>query len=150
MREITSFKDANGQHVATGTALIENNLGGRIAIFGRYPWDTVINSALRLQMLRIADWVSDQKLPAILETAAQVIVIPRVNSTGQLKALFLLNVTIDATPPLTLTLRGCHSSTMTWIQPETDSQNINVIQHKNDTQVIIPSIPPWSEGFLIT
>jgi hypothetical protein len=150
MREITFFEDTNGQHVATGTALIENRLGGRIAIFGRYPWNPVINSALRLQMLRVADWVSDQKLPVILETSAQVVVIPRVNSDGQLKALFLLNATIDTTPPLTLTLRGCSSTTMTWIQPETDNQSIDVIQQENDIQIVIPPLAAWSEGFLIT
>lgn len=67
--------------------------GGRTAVVPSFSAD--VNNAGRLNLLRIADWLSDGKLPAIMETMAQAAVVPRIDSAQNLRSVMLLNCSIS-------------------------------------------------------
>ena len=147
-REISYYEAPRGIHVATSLAIGVNNRGGRIAILGRYPWNHVISDALRMQLLRCADWVSGGQLPVILETPAQVMVVPRTRPDKQTACLFLLNASIDSSPQLRLRLRGAGNwNNALWHTPGKEPVRLET---EGDSEKIIfaPSLSAWSVGFL--
>ena len=79
--------------------------GGRTAVVPSFSAD--VNNAGRLNLLRIADWLSDGKLPAIMETMAQAAVVPRIDSAQNLRSVMLLNCSISKQDSVRLRLRGC-------------------------------------------
>lgn len=79
--------------------------GGRTAVVPSFSAD--VNNAGRLNLLRIADWLSDGKLPAIMETMAQAAVVPRIDSAQNLRSVMLLNCSISKQDSIRLRLRGC-------------------------------------------
>src|SRR5690606_726473 len=50
--------------------------GGRTAVIPSFDAD--LPNAKRLNLLHIADWVSFHRLPVIMETPAQAVVVPRI------------------------------------------------------------------------
>ena len=131
------------------TALVENSLGGRVGILGYNGFQNNISSAKRMQLLKIADWISRGRLPAILETPAQVVVCPRLDRFGELKCVTLLNASIGETQPLSLRLRAkspCNvnlfSAEGPWKLPlKTSKENDEIL-------VNVPPLAPWSLVFL--
>ena len=126
------------------TTLTENKAGGRIAIFGYYGWDDSTSGAKRNQYLAAADWVSQNKLPALIKTVAQVMVVPRVDAKDRLVSVFLLNASIDVTPPLEIVLRGVIGKSAQWITPFGKIKNIVLGGKGNNKTIKTPKMPAWS------
>jgi hypothetical protein len=143
-RVLSRYTRPDGGAGAPATVAVETAQGGRWVIFGQGCWNPVVTTAQRAQRLAAADWVGGG-LPAVLETPAQVVVIPRVGTKGQLASVLLLNVSLDATPPLTLVLRqtgGCVN--WTWIRPE--DKPVDIVMGETIT---LPPLAPWGVGALI-
>jgi len=126
------------------TTLSENRMGGRVAVFGYYGWENAPSGAKRHQYLAAADWIARGKLPAVIQTTAQVMVVPRVNGKGQLVSVFLLNASIDATPPLELRLRGVGSKTARWLVPDGKGCDLAMAGEREDKLCKTPSLAAWS------
>jgi hypothetical protein len=98
----------------------------------------------------MADWVSNGRLPAILETSAQAVVCPRLDkTTGALKCVTLLNASIGETQPLFLRLRHAKSDAVTMFSAEGTWQTC-LKTHREDADLLVnvPSISPWGIVFL--
>ncbi len=136
--------------VVTGVSgvLVETSLGGRAAVFGYNLWTNLVNSAKRHQILRAADWVSRDAMPAFLHTPSQVAVIPRVNSRGKLVSVMLVNVSIDSTPELSLTLRNGAGNSVAWLTPEREAEPLESAGAPEETIVRIAPMAPWSLGIV--
>lgn len=148
-RELARYEDPAGRRVAAATALAVNEGGGRVAVFGRHPWNPVISGALRTQLLRAADWVAGGRLPAILEPAEQVMVVPRVRGDGRLAGVFLLNASIDASGPLELALRGAEADAAQWLTPDAPARTLPLREAAGGRRVQAPPLPPWSVGVVL-
>jgi hypothetical protein len=152
VRVLGRYVDAKGQAGAAATVLAENDLGGRVAIFAFDGFSTAVSSAKRWQMLAAADWVSGGaalRLPVLIETAAQVMVVPRVDSSGRLRAVMLLNASIERTGPLTVRLRRPMGSRSTWIQPTGPDVALPGQVADEEAVVQVPPIGPWSIGYVV-
>lgn len=128
------------------TVLTENKAGGRVAIFGYYGWESATSGSKRNQYLKAADWISQNTLPVVVQSIAQVMVVPRVDVKGKLVSIFLLNVSIDKTQPLELLLRGVTSSSVHWFTPDGKSKKLALVKKGQDKICKTPSLPGWSVG----
>ncbi len=149
-RALGEMRSSTDEVLGCATAVFENELGGRVGVLGYNSFQNVISSAKRMQLLKMADWISKGKLPAILETSAQVVVCPRLSkSNGALKCVTLLNVSIGETPPLTLRLRHAKSNLITQFSAEGAwKSSLKTRREDTDLLVEVPSILPWGIVFL--
>lgn len=109
-----------------------------------------ISSSQRLDLLHIADWVSGGKLPVIVETMAQMQVIPRVDAYNRLRSVVLLNVSISNQKETTIRLRGCPESNSKVIW-KTFGQKDRVLESHYDGQDVVVKLPllrGWETGWL--
>lgn len=143
-RALGFYEDRLEINQGLSTVFTENKSGGRIAIFGYYGWEDAPSAAKRNQYLAAADWISRNKLPVIVKSIAQVMVVPRVNSKGQLVSVFLLNASIDKTPPLDIELRGVSSSMAHWFTPEGKIKKLILKKQGRNVICKTPSLPAWS------
>lgn len=143
-RCLSRYAHFYGDEADAEAVLIENSDGGRLAIFGWGVGNPTVTTARRHQILAAANWVSQDRLPAWLETPCQVVVIPRCNELGQLKTLLLLNVSLDHTPALTLKLADAEiAGTWTWMRPL--EQDLAV---PSSERIKLPPLAPWNLGVL--
>lgn len=140
--------DPAGRAAGLASVAVENELGGRVVIFGFEGWDHAISGAKRWQMLAAADWASGNRLPVLIETPAQVMAVPRLNAAGQVATLTLLNVSIDSTPPLAVRVRRPAGSRASWIMPGQPDVSLSDRAEGPDCVLTVPSIAPWSIGYL--
>ena len=103
--------EGSGQEAGAASVKFRTAAGGEWVVFGSHFWDCNIGTGKRQQILLAADALSAGRLPALLRTAAQVLLIPRVDADGMLKNLTLLNLSLDETGPLKLLLR-CPAETL--------------------------------------
>lgn len=90
-----------------GTANAVIDLGtAKWAVFGYALWHHIISSDKRRQVISAADEICEGKLPAILNSAEQVTVIPRINSNLRTACVTLVNISIADTEDLILTIRN--------------------------------------------
>ncbi|MDD4889402.1 MAG: hypothetical protein PHU85_05690 [Phycisphaerae bacterium] len=139
------YSDRRGRIGSPATALVETELGGRAAVFAYGGFESIVSSARRAQLLAAADWISRGKLPVIVDTPAQVMVVPRVNA-GRLVSVMLLNATIDHAGPLRVRLRDGKGS-VTWITRDGE-QPLAIQPSAGESVVEVPVMSPWSIGWL--
>jgi len=121
--------------------------GGRVACVS---YNTAISAAQRHELLRTADWVARGRLPVIVETMAQMMAVPRVDRTGTLRSVTVLNASIGTQKPVTLRLRGCPVTTKTvsWVLPKEEPLVVPVNRESLDALVTLPAVGPWQIGWI--
>jgi hypothetical protein len=143
-RVLGHYEDRLQATRGAATILAENCLGGRVAVFGYFGWEEAPSGARRNQYLAAADWISRGRLPVVIQTVAPVMVVPRVNARGRLVSVFLLNASIDATPPLELRLRGVDAQTVQWLVPAGRHRDLVLAGEGKDKLCRTPSLAAWS------
>ena len=125
-------------------AAVEFPDGGRLAIFGWGLSNPTVTSGRRRQILAAANWVSRECMPVTLETPGQVVVVPRCNVQRRVTTVLLLNVSLDPTPSLALSLCGPKGTEpWTWMRPF----HPDGILPAGDA-LTLPPLEPWSVGVL--
>jgi hypothetical protein len=130
------------------TIAVDTPLGGRLAVFGYNFWEPVVCSARRNQILAAADWICGEKMPVVVETAAQVVVVPRIDKDGKLKSVTILNVSIDYSPEIHLCLRNISNEKAVWVKPIAEDIALEMEKVESGYMVKVPSIAPWSIGYI--
>ncbi len=148
-RTLGEYRTPKGAARGIASLIGKTALGGRFAIFGYSGWEPTVSGARRTQLLAAADWVSRNRLPAIVDTTSQVVVIPRVDGGGRLRAVTLLNANIDHTPALSLRIRKPVGSRVSWIRPEQRNARLNAENDGKDSRVRVPPMAPWSIGYVL-
>lgn len=144
VRVLGTYEDRLRATQGAATILAENSKGGRVAVFGYYGWETAPSGAKRNQYLAAADWISHGKLPVVIHTIAPVMVVPRMDVSGRLVSVFLLNASIDTTPPLKLCLRGEKRKIIYWQVPAGRSGELVLTAAGTDALCTVPALPGWS------
>ncbi|NLE13796.1 MAG: hypothetical protein GX628_08995 [Clostridiales bacterium] len=132
------------------TAIVHTDRGGRWAVFGHSMWNRVVSSDRRLQILSAADYISNNRMPALLETPIPSAVYPREDSEGRTVSVSVLNRTIGASGLLRLRIRRPALPDdrrkllfMAQGQPE---QHLPFTRDGDDLIVDLPSLAPWTLG----
>lgn len=133
LSKVRCFKSGTGSHVAVLEGAFSND----------------INNAERLNLLRIFDWASRQKMAVIVETMAQCYTVPRaLRSDGSLRSVVYCNASITDQENITLRLRGCpKNASLTW-QSADGSKRLHAVQDGDDVLVTIPFIKAWDAGWI--
>jgi hypothetical protein len=124
--------------------------GGRAAVIPAF--NQSISNAKRLEILKAIDWASNHRLPVIVESMAQVIVMPRVDAEGTLRSIMLLNCSIsEQMQPTRLRLRGCDldgKSKLVWHSVGGRNKVLQAQREGDDVMVDIPPLAGWYAGWL--
>ncbi len=130
------------------TCFVSSN-GGRIAVIAEY--NASINNEQRLNLTRIADWVAGNKMPVIMETMGQAVVIPRVEPGNRLRSVCFLNCSISEQPETQLRLRGCDpdkKQSFVWKRAGRKDVKLRPEYEGSDVLVRIPPLEGWHIGWL--
>lgn len=130
-----------------GVRFFETECKGRVAYIS---FNSNISNSQRLSLLYTADWISNGKLPVIVQSMAQMQVIPRVNKEGRLRSIAFINVSISRQNKMVVRLRGCPlvNCKLTWMTPENRPVRLTGKYEDSDVVVTIPSIEGWNVGWL--
>jgi len=83
----------------------ENGLGGRVAVFGYYPWSSLQSLAKASQIRQVCRWLTRELLPAYIPSFTRAALWARRDVHGH-PALLVLNASIDAAERLQLAVRS--------------------------------------------
>ncbi|MBI2924483.1 MAG: hypothetical protein HYY24_02130 [Verrucomicrobia bacterium] len=133
-------------HRDLGVAMtaFESDLGGRVVVMGYFPWSQMHHLAKSSQMKAVAQWLSRDRLPVIVESFARVHLWVRQPAPGQL-ACVLLNGSLDPQPHLTLRLAEPFKR-ITWhpFDGEPARLKLAVAQGTGHPLVTTPALKPWN------
>lgn len=112
------------------------------AVFGYCIWKDIISSAKRRQIIYAADYVCGHQLPAILESAEQVVVLPRVDKEKKTVSVTLCNASIGKTDEMVLRIRNPRGSQFVLMNADI-CMDAKTERDGNDVLVTVPSIGGW-------
>ena len=111
-----------------------------------------VSEAERMYLLRVADWASEGCMPVMMESPAQMVVVPRVFEGGGLRSVMLLNCSIsEQMQPTRLRLRGCPREgklKLTWHTATGHERRLGYDRVGEDVIVEIPPLKGWWTGWL--
>ncbi len=132
------------------TTCYSSKHGGRVAVIPAFSQN--ISNAQRLEILGAMDWASNHRLPVIVESMAQALVMPRVDADGALRSVMLLNCSIsEQMQPTRLRLRGCEingKSKLVWHSVGKRDKVLPAQREGDDVVVDIPPLAGWYAGWL--
>ena len=144
-RCLSLYADAQGRVAEPETVAVEHSDGSRVVVFGWNLGHATMPTARRHQILAAANWVGQRRLPVWLETPCQVMVVPRCDSRGQVVTVLLVNVSLDPTPELKLTLGDSSGEgAWTWLRPPSGERLL-----KGGTTLTLPPLEAWECGVLV-
>lgn len=89
--------------------IYENELGGRVAVFGYYPWRMIQNTAKVFQMKEVTRWLSKDKLPAYVVSYNRASIWNRSDADGN-PAILVLNTSTDSVDDISVAVTGDSAS----------------------------------------
>lgn len=109
---------------------------------------TAASSSDFLAWYRLADEVSGGRMPVVLETPLQALIVPRVDERGILKTVLAVNTTIDASEPATLRVRNVPDGKVRWHALHGDVLDVGLVRRNGEVVVALPSLSAWNAGWL--
>ncbi len=126
--------------------------GGHRLVVCSYAIESLgISGKDRQTRLHAMDWASGNRLPALLESSAQAVVIPRIDKEGNLRSVALLNCTISEEDSYTLRLRlgqNQHPKKYVWKKNGMKDQSLRSQQDGSDVILQIPLLEGWNFGWI--
>lgn len=138
----------DGADMGPCLTIYTNTLGGRVAVTTYAPWHRLGRGAKKRQVVAVADWVANGKLPALIEQTERLAPFVRVSADGRRVAAVLLNTSFDPTAGLALRLRA-QPVRMFLVSPH-GSQPLAVRRSEGEVTVTVPSVPAWSTAVLVS
>jgi hypothetical protein len=144
LAEIIDFAPAS---FGPTSGVFENRLGGRVAVFGYYPWRSLQSPAKTSQLKAVCRWLSRDTLPACVTSYAKVAVWCRRDPRGR-QAILLLNASLDPLPSVDLILQDAGPLELTRAGGQTEELRMTGMDGPY-TRFATPNVGPW-ETVLLT
>ena len=139
--------DYAGASHGTCMTAYRNVLGGRVVVAGYYPWTLIHNLSKSSQLKAVCQWLSDDTLPAFVETYARVVVWAR-NDPQDRPVLVVLNASLDAVPELSLRVQA-HAGPVQHMTLNGATQTLTATATRPaHSRLILKDLPPWSVHLL--
>ena len=90
--------------------------------------------------------ISNNALPARLESLVQAVVLPRRNNEGKVVCVSITNCTIGESGELKLRIRKPAGEKFSFASQYNGEQTLTYEKDGNDYIVTLPSLHPWSVG----
>lgn len=110
-----------------------------------------MSGAERRARLHAMDWASGNRLPALLESTAQAVVVPRIDAEGNLRSVALLNCTISEEERYTLRLRMGPSQQhcrFVWKKNGVHDKVLHPRYENGDVILEVPMLEGWNFGWI--
>ena len=141
-------KDSRYPHGAAN-AIVRTSMNAKWAVFGCNPWVDVISYDKRSQLIQAIEYIAGKKrLPAILESYQQAVLLPRENRAHQTTSVSVLNCTIGKTEDLTLRVRNPRGTDFSFMSATAVSGQLPYRKDGEDFIVAIPPLEAWTVGTL--
>lgn len=124
--------------------IIRTQTGGKWAILGYCPWRGNIPMYKRDMLLDIADYISDNALPARLISPVAMTLLPRKDEEGRVACVSLLNCTVGASGETELLIRNPKGEHFTFMSQYDGEKELTFRREGNDYIVNVPSVSAWS------
>ncbi len=130
-------------------AVVRTKLNTKWAVFGCNPWVDVISYDKRSQLIRSMEYITGKnRLPAILESYQQAVLLPRENRAHQTTSVSVLNCTIGKTEELSLRVRNPRGLNFSFMSATVSSGHLPYSKDGNDFLIKIPPLEAWTVGTL--
>ncbi len=143
------LSDYAGRDLGASMTAFTNELGGRVVVMGYYPWSQMHHLAKSSQMKAVCAWLSQGRLPVLLETFSRVHLWARQPTADRL-ACVLLNASLD--PASRPGLRfAANFRQVTWNSLEGGSRVLQpvAIPGVSACRVETPTLAPWSVSLVV-
>ena len=137
---------ATGEYFGTASAYTETSLGGRWAVIGYCLFHQIASFAKRRAIVDAIEWVGG-KLSAKINTPDKMMVFPRADESGKLRAVSLVNTTVGKISGAVLELDGEYTR-CEWRALHVPSTQLEMKTENGSTFVTIPDFDAWSVGTL--
>lgn len=146
---LASLTDYAGRDLGSSMTAFTNDLGGRVVVMGYYPWSQMHHLAKSSQMKAVCAWLSDERLPVVLETFSRVHVWVRQPTPDRLTCV-LLNASLDPAHRPTLRLAGNYRK-VTWhgMDGRRRTLKVTTVPRGSGSRVEPPTLGPWSVGLAV-
>ena len=144
----TEFTKADNATQSVWVKSMENASQSRCVVIKSFTQD--VSNAQRVEILHAMDWATGSRLPVIVESMAQAVVMPRVDSENNLRSVLLLNCSIsEQMSATTLRLRGCRKDArLVWHHQGEKAKSLKYKVEGDDLVVEIPPLKGWYAGWL--
>ena len=147
-RPLSEIIDFTPKSFGPASGVFQNRLGGRVAVFGYYPWRSLQSLAKTSQRKSVCRWLSRDKVPAYISSYTKAAIWCRRNRQGR-PSILLLNASADALASVSLHCRDADRLDVTRIVGQTEELP------KTGTDgpysiFRIPGIGPWEPVLLTT
>ncbi|SDW05792.1 hypothetical protein [Paenibacillus sp. CF384] len=105
VRVLSRLISYTNEDVGPTSTIYENALGGRVAVQGYVPWQLIHSGVKRTQLLRICDWLWNERLPVVIDRCLKVVPFFKQAEDGSGWLLLLLNGSFDETGSFETKLR---------------------------------------------
>ena len=128
--------------------ILESEDGGRMAVYGASKSFTMHHNPSSMhQLFEVLDWLGKRKMPARLDTYAQVALIPFASQeTGKLRGVTLVNSGIQPLEQVKIFIRNPESSHIRCYIPGEEPRWVNAVPTgvPGEYHLTLPGLAAWS------
>jgi hypothetical protein len=130
-----------------GLSVFENEIGGRVAVSGYFPWHHLGLEAKRHQLVALADWLCRGRLPVVIEQTVRLATWVRCSADGKRTAVALLNTSFDDIPSVDVRLRAKPDR----VRLLTVEGPVSLAPRRtgDETVVTVPELRGWRSAILV-
>lgn len=140
-RVLSELIDFDRQSHGPVMGVVENRLGGRVAVLGYYPWTALQNLAKTTQLKGLCRWLSGDRLPAYVSSFHKVALWCRRDAEGAL-VIPLVNASIDSVQGVRLHVRADQAFGL--LRLDGRQEKVQTVGHDGPYQVLeLPALGPW-------
>jgi len=141
---LSTYTDLSGKTVGIADLIVVTPKGKKWAILCNCPWKGIVPTYIRNRIFDIADYISDNALPARIDDSVQAILLPRKNSDGKTVSVSVVNCTIGKNEETKLIIRNPVGEKFTFESQYGGRCELDYEKIGEDYIVDLPMIDAWS------
>jgi hypothetical protein len=149
VERLATLSDYGGRDGGASMTAFTNELGGRVVVMGYYPWSQMHHAAKSSQMKAVCRWLSQDRLPVVLESFSRVHLWARRPAPDHW-ACVLLNASLDPAREPGLRLAGDFRK-VRWHGMDGKSRSLHPVPVPGGgaCRIQAPTLAPWSVSLIV-
>lgn len=147
-------ESVKGAQLGVSSYVYENELGGRVAVFGYMPWEYFDTWQRLEQTQNVCDWLAKDQLPVKVMNDDHIVSLIKQPDDRSEFMLMLINAYLDDTADtLTVRILGEYEGSLAYYNEDGERTSIpaeNITVADGYTTVQLPALTGWGFGVLFT
>jgi len=148
VRWLAQLEDSVGKVIGPCMSAFENSQGGRVVVASYSPWWYLHFVSRRYQMLEIADWISDGKIPVKIVEPVRLTPYVRMNSEGTSGVIVLFNTGLSPIDVATVLIRARKKTSIRLLSVD-KGPVMQLFDGAGGWGVRVRNLPAWSTVSLL-